>query len=263
MKVFKTYAQYYDLLYQDKDYVGESDYVHQLIQDYAPGTKTLLELGCGTGKHAYCLSQHGYYIHGIDASAEMIRHAQERCSQLPSAFTGRIEEFYQGDLRNFQLKKKFDAIISLFHFVNYQITNADLLSTFTHMASHLKPGGLFLFDFWYGPAVLTSQPEVRVKRVETEDVRVTRIAEPVVSPNENCVTVHYEMLVEDVSTHKVEVIREIHDMRYLFYPELESLAAHSELTVMECSEWMTHAPLGLDSWSGVMVLKKNSDRSSQ
>ena len=31
MKVFDKYSLYYDLLYQDKDYDAEVDYIHQLL----------------------------------------------------------------------------------------------------------------------------------------------------------------------------------------------------------------------------------------
>ena len=55
--VFDAYAAYYDLLYKDKDYAGETEYVHRLIQRFNPGAKSILELGSGTGKHARLLAE--------------------------------------------------------------------------------------------------------------------------------------------------------------------------------------------------------------
>ncbi len=52
MKVFLEYAQYYDLLNQQKDYIQEVDYIIPLLNKFAPDTKCLLELGCKTGIHA-------------------------------------------------------------------------------------------------------------------------------------------------------------------------------------------------------------------
>ena len=49
-------------------------------------------------------------------------------------------------------------------------------------AKHLKPNGVFIFDFWYGPGVLTDPPVVRLKRLENEEIEVLRIAEPVMHP---------------------------------------------------------------------------------
>ena len=48
-QVFDGYAQYYDLLYQDKNYVAEVEYITSHIQEHAQDSKHILELGCGNG----------------------------------------------------------------------------------------------------------------------------------------------------------------------------------------------------------------------
>ena len=59
MSVFADYSRYYDLLYRDKNYVGESKYVAGLIRRHAPETKTVMEMGCGTGLHAATMAALG------------------------------------------------------------------------------------------------------------------------------------------------------------------------------------------------------------
>ncbi len=49
---FGEYAKYYDLLYADKDYAAETAFVREIIRRLAPGARTLLELGCGSARHA-------------------------------------------------------------------------------------------------------------------------------------------------------------------------------------------------------------------
>ena len=49
MKVFGNYGQYYNLIYEDKDYASEVDYIESLIRKNAPHARTILDLGCGTG----------------------------------------------------------------------------------------------------------------------------------------------------------------------------------------------------------------------
>ncbi len=56
-KTFDLYSEYYDLLYKDKNYKKEADYIASLIKTNAPHTKSILELGCGTGKHASLLRE--------------------------------------------------------------------------------------------------------------------------------------------------------------------------------------------------------------
>lgn len=79
MDNFKNYARYYDLLYKDKDYGKECKYIINKINKWRGicQVKTILELGCGTGKHAKLIQGSGYSIYGIDLSANMIKLANK------------------------------------------------------------------------------------------------------------------------------------------------------------------------------------------
>ena len=83
MKVFGNYSRYYNLLYKDKDYKGEAGFIHDLIQKYSPGAKSILDLGCGTGRHDVLLAEKGYVMTGVDMSEEMLLIA--RSHQLNSS----------------------------------------------------------------------------------------------------------------------------------------------------------------------------------
>ena len=65
--VFDAYSRYYDLLYQDKDYDGEVDYIDSLLRKYKTPGNDLLEFGSGTGKHGRLLIEKGYNITIIDS----------------------------------------------------------------------------------------------------------------------------------------------------------------------------------------------------
>jgi ubiquinone/menaquinone biosynthesis C-methylase UbiE len=253
MSIFNNYAHYYDLLYLDKDYVGETKFVQQLIQTHAPNAQNILELGCGTGNHAVFLAKEGYQIHGVDLSQEMLQKADSRLSQLHPQLASQLK-FTHGDVRHLRLNQTFDAIISLFHVISYQTTNEDLLAAFTTVKEHLKPGGIFVFDIWYGPAVLSDRPTVRVKRLEDEEIKVTRVAEPVIYPNENLVDVNYQIFIQDKTSGAVEEIQETHRMRYLFKPELELLLQNVGLKIVNEMEWMSGRALGFHTWGSVFVV---------
>ena len=126
MKKFGSlYSKYYDLLYQDKDYTAEVDYVDGLIKGHSSEIKTILDLGCGTGKHGELLCNRGYALHGVDISKEMLEIAEVRRKGKEEKLT-----FSQSDVAQLNLGKKFDAIVSLFHVMSYQNTNATLDSVF-------------------------------------------------------------------------------------------------------------------------------------
>jgi SAM-dependent methyltransferase len=252
-EVFSDYAPYYDLLYRDKDYKAEAEYVANLIREFNPEAQNILELGSGTGIHASLLARMGFSVHGIERSREMYTRSLALSDKQNSKY-GRLT-FTQGDIREIRLDKSFDAVIALFHVISYQTTNKDLLDTFATASHHLKPGGIFIFDIWYGPAVLTQRPEVRIKRMSDEIIEVTRLAEPVLHPSENRVDVNYHIFVRDRSTGTVKELKETHEMRYFFKPEIAIIANQSRFAILHAEEWVTRNPMSQNTWGVCFILK--------
>jgi SAM-dependent methyltransferase len=251
---FGDYASYYDGLYRDKDYRAEAAFVLGLVRRNCPQARTLLELGCGTGAHAEHLSASGVRIHGVDRSAAMLELARARKEKLAPEIAGRMV-FSPGDVREIRLPETFDAVVSLFHVVSYQVGNQDLRDCFATAKHHLLPGGVFVFDCWYGPAVLSDRPSVRVKRWEDEGTSVTRIAEPTLHANENIVDVQYTLFARNRISEVTKVFEELHRMRYLFLPEVKALASVEGLELIEARAWMSEREPGLDSWNACVVVR--------
>lgn len=246
------YSQYYDLLYQDKDYIGEVEYIHGLIKTYKANTSMLLDMGCGTGKHAELLCDVGYRVHGIDLSMDMLKIAEQRRLGKENQLS-----FSQSDIQNLTLDQRFDAIISLFHVMSYQNTNQELIKAFQVARSHLVESGIFIFDFWYGPAVLTDLPLTRIKRFESDLIKVTRIAEPVIYPQQNIVDVHYDVFIQDQNSKGILEKNELHKMRYFFDTELDLICEQIGFEVLDKFKWMSNDSPSLDSWNVVWVLKNS------
>jgi SAM-dependent methyltransferase len=244
--VFSGYARYYDLLYRDKDYAAEAGYVEGLIRKFHPSPRSILELGSGTGIHASLLAGRGYTVHGIERSPEMLARSLALSERMPE-LRGRLT-FTRGDIRESRLHRRFDAVIALFHVISYQTSNEDVTAAFQTARCHLDPGGIFTFDVWYGPAVLTDRPAVRVKRMADDDTEVTRVAEPVLHPNENRVDVNYRVFVRDKAAGSVAELQEIHSMRYFFMPEIERIALHAGFRCLHGEEWLTGRAIGCDTW---------------
>ncbi len=245
------------MLYRDKDYAGEAEYVHSLIQRNFPGAKTVLDLGCGTGRHDLLLAEKGYTLTGVEISEEMLAVAN---SQLPPLSPRQSSiRYLKGDVRSVRLGKTFDVVVSLFHVMSYHTTNKDLADAFATAKAHLEPDGIFIFDCWYGPAVLTDRPSVRVKRIDDEHTIVTRIAEPVMHPNENVVDVNYHVFVRDKATGEVDEMKETHRMRYLFYPEIEDFLREAGMSIITASEWMSGRTPGFDTWGVCFVARNRMD----
>ena len=247
MSVFELYAQYYDETYSDKDYVSEAKFVDRLLQEFQPGAKSILDLGCGTGTHAFRLAEMGYTVQGVDNSPSMIEVAERRREQLPVEVQQRVA-FTQADIRRASLPDRYDAVISLFHVFSYQITDDDVRLSLNTASRHLTAGGVFLFDFWYGPAVLRSPPQTRVKRIESEKLKIVRVTEPTLQPNENVVDVEFLFFVMGKDIKFREFV-ETHTMRYFFLPELESFLNDAGFTPRHKLEWLTRKVPSTSSWS--------------
>ena len=179
---FKDYANYYNLLYKDKDYKSEADYIHSLIQQFAPQSKSLIDLGCGTGKHAFEFEKLGYEVTGVDLSPQMVAIANANKEKNNSTIS-----FGEGDIRNYTDSKKFDAVVSLFHVMSYQTTNDDLEKAFLTANNLMADDGVFIFDCWYGPGVLTDLPTSRTKNFEDEILSVSRKSKATIDYNTNVV----------------------------------------------------------------------------
>lgn len=254
MTVFGRYADWYDLFYADKDYRAESAFVDRMLRQHGVMGGNLLEIGCGTGAHAQCLLNSGWSICGIDRSPQMLTRARER---FATARPGNLPEveFHQGDARGFDLGRQFDAAVSLFHVMSYQAEAGDLEAAMKAARRHLRRDGLFLFDFWYGPAVLATMPESRVRLVEDQRYRVQRTATPTLYDDQRVVDVRYDFSIVDKIDGSRTELEETHRMRYLFPDEVTELAARTGFRVEEMLEWLTDTAPDEGSWNACAVLR--------
>jgi SAM-dependent methyltransferase len=248
--IFTEYASYYDLIYRDKDYAGESLYINELIRSNNPGAVSILNLGCGSGRHDLHLTGKGYLVTGVDISEEMLHMARRN-----SVGNQRVA-YIHGDISTLRLGRRFDAVTALFHVICYQTTNDQIRSAFDTVRQHLNEDGIFIFDCWYGPGVLTDRPDLRIKELEDEDITVTRTANPVLHPASNTVDVNYHILIRGKKTGAVKEIVELHTVRYLFLPEIEMMLEAAGMSVVDAHVSMKPGALPeLGTWNLTVVAR--------
>lgn len=250
MEVFRDYAYYYNACYQDKDYGAEALQVDSLLKKYGDGISRIINYGCGTGRHDLALSQLGYECSGIDMSRLMIEIAQKNAKD-----EGVPIDFSVADIRKYEPQMKYDAVISLFHVMSYQNSNQDIMAAFQSARKALNKGGIFLFDVWYGPGVLSDKPVVRVKEIEDAQNKIVRIARPVMHDKENVVDVCYEVLVIDKNTGYTKKIHEVHHMRYFFRPEMEFYLKEAGFVLVDNLDCSTLGETSYDSWVSYFVAR--------
>ena len=192
------------------------------------------------------LADKGYSVYGVERSSEMV------------ALATKTPGFYceQGDICTVKLGRYFDAVLSLFHVVSYQISNGNLKSVFLNAAQHLNINGLFIFDFWYSPAVNSNQPQIRIKRVQDRVVEVVRIAEPIVLPNDNRVDVNYTIYIRNLISGQVKTFQESHPIRHFSLPEIDFIAEQAGFQRIHAEEFFSGKEPGLNTWGVCVILRK-------
>ena len=167
--MFSRSARIYDAVYSWKDYPRETEVVHELVQARKLGAETLLDVACGTGAHLAELRR-WYRCEGLDLEDKLLAVARERLPDVP---------LHQGDMRDFDLGRRFDAVTCLFSSIGYVLTVEGLAAAIAAMARHLAPGGLLLAEPWLEPeavvvphvaAVFVDEPELKIARVNTIEV---------------------------------------------------------------------------------------------
>lgn len=246
------YAASYDFFYTDKDYAAECDFLEEAMRRYASGpVRTILDLGCGTGGHALLLAQRGYQVTGVDRSEEMLRIARSKTavSGQPSAV------FHQGDIRTLDLGQTFDVAIAMFAVMGYMLANDDLASALRSARRHVAPGGILIFDAWFGPGVLADRPSDRCKLIEVNGERIVRFAHTAMDVISHTAAVHYHVLRLRGAQLTGET-REVHPMRYLFPQEIAYFLATCgfELKLL-CPFPLLDEPLTNRHWNFAVVAR--------
>jgi SAM-dependent methyltransferase len=133
-------SPYYHLLYRDRDQQEAEHFIDRLLAHLQPKpTHHLLDLGCGKGRHAIYLSQHGYDVTGVDLSPQSIAYARQ--------FAHEHLHFYVHDMRDPLPYGPFDFIFNLFTSFGYFQNETENVVALRSAAQALKPGGKLVIDF--------------------------------------------------------------------------------------------------------------------
>jgi len=149
---FDAHAPVYDENVFTKNTVAEVEFLIEEL-GISPGA-SILDVGCGTGRHAIELARRGYAVTGLDLSAEMLARAAEAARSA-----GVRVEWVRADATSFSFPAKFDAALCLcegaFGLLGQQDDPIEQpLAILRNIAHALKPGAKALFTVLNGAAML-------------------------------------------------------------------------------------------------------------
>lgn len=209
------HARHYDVVYADKPYADEARFVDALLRSAGVERARLLDVACGTGRHAAELTDLGWDVTGVDYSEELLEHARRNA---PSA------RFVCQDMRELELAEApFDAVTCLFDSVGYALDNAGVVASLAGMAAQTDPCGAVAIEFLHAPAILRHASSLGVRRWPLEHGgELIRISRTRLDVRRQVMEVEYELL-ELGSDGSYEQWRETQANRFFALPELEAL----------------------------------------
>ncbi len=166
-QLYKKFATYYDKIYENVDYEGESEFINWAVKKHktSPGID-LLDVACGTGSHALILKTN-FNVTGVDINENMLEIAREK---VPEA------DFIKGDMKKLELERKFDVIICIFSAIHYNINYSELENTLTNFYNNLENGGILIYDLSFNTENWI-EGIVSVDTVVEEELKIARICQ--------------------------------------------------------------------------------------
>jgi len=136
---FANYAETYDKEPFTQGTVGEVDFVERELG--FERTRRILDIGCGTGRHAIELARRGYRVTGIDLSEAQLTRAREK-----AAAAGVAVDFQRRNATQPHFQQEFDAAIMICEGA-FSLMETDELNyaVLVHAAAALRPGAKLLF----------------------------------------------------------------------------------------------------------------------
>lgn len=158
---FETWfdSPYYHILYKNRDDREAEAFLDQLISylNPAPGAK-ILDVACGRGRHAVYLNKKGFDVTGFDLSENNIEFVKD--------FENDHLQFFLHDMREIFRVNYYDIVINLFSSFGYFEKERDNQRCLIANATALKPGGIFVFDYFNSENILRKGNSKHAKVVD-------------------------------------------------------------------------------------------------
>lgn len=139
-------AQIYDQVIPYRERPDVDFFVQEALACGSP----VLEIGCGTGRVLLPTARAGIEITGLDYSNHMLDVCRRDLEKEPLQVQSRVT-LLQGDMRDFELGRKFRLITAPFRPFQHLVTVEDQLRCLARVRDHLTPDGIFILDI-FNPA---------------------------------------------------------------------------------------------------------------
>ena len=160
-------SHYYHTLYAHRSDAEAAGFIDALVHRLQPEEHaSILDLGCGAGRHAKYLASKGFCVTGLDLAESSIRTAQR--SERPGL------RFLRHDMRLPFGRQAFDYVFNMFTSFGYFDDAAEHQRVLQNIATALRSGGLLVLDYLNVRPAEARQVPSEIKEIGDVTYRVTR-----------------------------------------------------------------------------------------
>lgn len=148
---FETWfdSPYYEMLYAHRDEDEARKLIDNMLASISfPPPASIIDVGCGNGRHALYLADKGYEVTGVDISERSIKEAREEGQ-------GKAD-FYIHDMRDPLPGGPYDMLLNLFTSFGYFSTDEEMKSTLSNFANALNHKGFLVLDYFNARTILNN-----------------------------------------------------------------------------------------------------------
>ncbi|UYN88682.1 MAG: class I SAM-dependent methyltransferase [Anaerolineales bacterium] len=248
------YAEYYNHIYTNKPYSDEAAFVDACLRRNSKGeTKALLELACGTGRHAFELENLGYQILATDYSEDLLAVARANAERAGSKVTFALHDMREA----VPAPQKFDAVYCLFDSIGYVQTNDAVLQTLRNAHDALREDGLLILEFWHASAMLRGYEHERQARWPLPNGELLRTSRTTLHVVRQLAEVHYTLRETDAEGKLVAELQETQLNRYFLVQEMSLFLQQAGFCSLEwLPAYQAGETIGPDTWHIMVVARK-------
>ncbi len=227
-------ARYYDAIYHNIiDYEKRTSYLERIIKKFHKGRiKSILDIACGTGNFTFLFAQRGYKVTGIDLSKDMIRVARGKRRASKDN-----PEFFEMDMCDVHLNKKYDAATTMFGGFGYLLSYNDVREFLAGVKRSLNKNGLLIFEFWHVSAV---RPDSSSKngfttfvKARDRDKLIIRLDTNKFDPSTDICDITFDTFVISTKTRRLlDTFSERHLLKTYTISEMTNLLQESGFMVL-------------------------------
>lgn len=246
----QLHASWYDRWHHTKAYQSEVDQLRTVFATEGP-VDSVLDFGCGTGRHLELLAEAGHDVTGVDRSPGMVEVASNRLARF-----GSRARVVQSEVAELHLDRAFDAVTMMFSVLGYHVSDEALFTTFAAAHRHLRPGGLLVFDNLEGSAVLRDGVRGGFTVVEDGDIQFLRDSRGRVRRTEQIYdfAIRMWMFQQD---RLIDYAEETHEIRYFLPRELQLILETAGFTLLGSEPLAGDLPGPTVDWSRLFWARRS------